>query len=93
MHYKNTHEQKDIEAVKKQEKTGMDILRQYCDMRFTKEDVAEQIIVFVEDYYEKDYVDDYSDYMGKKVLATDFSWDDYLAFEPILNSAFNCYCG
>lgn len=93
MHYKNAHEQKDIEAVKKQEKTGMDILRQYCDMRFTKEDVADQIIVFVEDYYEKDYVDDYSDYMGKKVLATDFSWDDYLAFEPILNSAFNCYCG
>lgn len=88
LHNEDDHEAADIEAVKKQEKTGMDIFSKYCDMVFTDEDVSDLVMDFVKDYYDKQYLKDYGEYMGDKVLSTRFSWEDYLGFEPVIDHAF-----
>ena len=88
LHNEDDHEAADIEAVKKQEKTGMDIFSKYCDMVFTDEDVSDLVMDFVKSYYDKQYLKDYGEYMGDKVLSTGFSWDDYLGFEPVIDRAF-----
>lgn len=89
IHHEEKSEEAELEAVKNQEKTGMDILRKYCDMRFTQEDVSDNALFFVQDYYENKYMNDYSDMMGEsKILSTGFSWDDYLKIEPVIDEAF-----
>ena len=88
IHNEDDIEAEDIEAVKNQEKTGMDIFREYCDMAFTDEDVSDLVMDFVNEYYDKQYLKDYGEYMRDKVLSTGFSWDDYLGFEPVIDRAF-----
>lgn len=89
IHNEDDIESEDIEAVKNQEKTGMDIFRKYCDMAFTDEDVSDLVMDFVNEYYDKQYLKDYGEYMRDKVLSTGFSWDDYLGFEPVIDRAFD----
>jgi hypothetical protein len=88
IHYEDVIEAEDIEAVKKQEKTGMDIFSKYCYMSFADKDVSDLVMDFVKDYYDKQYLKDYGGYMRDKVLGTGFSWDDYLGFEPVIDRAF-----
>jgi hypothetical protein len=89
LHHEDELEEQDLEAVKNQQKTGMDILRKYCDMCFTDEDFSEEVSFFVPHYYDNDYMNDYCRIIGdSKVLKTAFSWDDYLALEPVIDEAF-----
>ena len=89
LHHEEEIEEQDLEAVKNQEKTGMDILRKYCDMCFTDEDYSEEVSFFVPNYYDSAYMDDYCRIMGdSKVLKTSFSWEDYLKIEPVIDEAF-----
>lgn len=91
LHTEDEREAKFIEAVKDQEKSGMDFFRKYCDMSFTEEDVSFLVSDFVRDYYSNDYFDDYCDHMDGKILTTAFSWDDYLGLEPVIDKAFERY--
>ncbi|MBQ5446377.1 MAG: hypothetical protein IIT48_06915 [Lachnospiraceae bacterium] len=94
IHYEEEFEKNDLESVKKQEKTGMDIFSQYCDMMFTEEDICDEIAPFVEQYYDKRYIRDYSNCIGEEnVLTTTFSWEDYFKLEPILDQAYKDYLG
>lgn len=86
-------EKADIEAVMRQEKTGMDLFAAYCDMKFTDEDVADEVLPFVLEYYEDQYLKDYCSYMGDKSLSVRFSWDDYLGFEPVIDRAYRDFVG
>ena len=89
LNHEDEFEEKDLEAVKNQEKTGMDILRKYCDMCFTDEDYSEAVELFVPNYYDSAYMNDYCRVMGDdKVLKTAFSWEDYLKIEPVIDQAF-----
>lgn len=89
LHHEDEFEEKDLEAVKNQEKTGMDILRKYCDMCFTDEDYSEAVELFVPNYYDSAYMNDYCRVMGDdKELKTAFSWEDYLKIEPVIDQAF-----
>lgn len=89
LHHEEDYEEKDLEAVKKQELTGMDIFRDYCDMAFTDEDIREEIVPFIEEYYDKEYLNDYCNSIGnEKVLSTEFSWEDYFKLEPVLDEAY-----
>ncbi|SDJ32831.1 hypothetical protein SAMN04487760_10578 [Lachnospiraceae bacterium G41] len=89
LHHEEDFEEKDLEAVKNQEKTGMDIFSQYCDMKFTEEDICDEIAPFIEEYYEKKYLNDYCKCIGnEKVLSTTFSWEDYFKLEPVLDEAY-----
>lgn len=92
LHHEDEFEEKDLEAVKNREKTGMDIFSKYCDMKFTDEDVCDEIEPFVTEYYEKSYLTDYCNVMGdEKVLETTFSWDDYMKVEPVLDQAYKAW--
>ena len=89
LHHEFDLEEKDLDAVKNQEKTGMAIFSKYCDMTFTDEDICDEIAPFVEAYYDKDYLKDYCNCIGdEKVLETTFSWDDYFKVEPVLDRAY-----
>ena len=89
IHHEDELEEKELEAVKNQEKTGMDILRKYCDMCFTEEDYSDAVELFVPKYYDSDYLKDYCRTIGdSKVLETAFSWEDYLKVEPIIDQAY-----
>jgi hypothetical protein len=88
VHHEDKSEEAELEAVKNQEKTGMDILRKYCDMVFNQDDVSNDIEFFVRDYYENQYMNDYSDMMGEsRILSTAFSWEDYQKIEPVIDEA------
>ena len=91
LHHEEESEEQELEDVKKQQKTGMDIFKKYCDMCFTREDVADDILPFVEKYYDE-YMDDYSRIMGdSRILSTSFVWDDYLKVEEAIDEAYRNY--
>ena len=89
LHHEEVIEEQDLEAVKNQEKTGMDILRKYCDMCFTDEDYSEEVSLFIPNYYDPGFMEDYCRIIGEsKVFKTTFSWEDYLKIEPVIDQAF-----
>jgi hypothetical protein len=89
LHLEDDAEKQDLDAVRNMQKTGMDIFRKYCDMKFTEEDVAESALPFVQKYYEDGYTGDYCDQIGdSKVLTTAFSWSDYLKVESAIDQAY-----
>lgn len=55
------------ELVRKGEISGSEYLMEYCDGKFWKSDVREDILPFVEKYYEGAYLSDY----GEAVLTGD----------------------
>lgn len=61
----------------------------------TREDFSDEILDFVDAYYEENYMSDYSDFMedklDKPVLGTAFSWEDYNAFKPVPDNAYKSY--
>ena len=92
MHLEEANEKADLEAVKNQQKTGMDIFEKYCDMSFTDEDVAEDVLGFVQDYYDKRFLDDYCSCISQdKILQTTFNWSEYLRVEPLIDDAYEDY--
>ncbi len=88
----NADESPAIEAVKQKTMTGAAFFSQYCDMVLCREDMAQCILPFVDAYYETNYLKDYGDYMQEKTLSVAFSWEDYAAFEPILEERYAAYC-
>jgi len=92
-HHEDEEEEKDLREVKDQKKTGMYILRKYSDMVLTDEDISEDILGFVEDYYENQYLNDFVTAMDGKILSVSFSWDDYLKVEPLIDAAYRKYKG
>ena len=82
-----------LQEVKDQKKTGMDILSKYCDMVLTDEDVSEDALDFVEDYYDKQYLNDFGAVMDGKILCVSFSWDDYFSVEPYIDEAYKKFYG
>ena len=92
IHHEDEEEESDLQDVKDQKKTGMYILSTYCDMVFTDEDISEEALPFMEDYYEHQYLHDYGEVLREKVLAAGFSWDDYLKLEPIIDAAYKKFC-
>lgn len=55
------------ELVRKGEISGSEYLMEYCDGKLWKSDVREDILPFVENYYEEAYLSDY----GEAVLTGD----------------------
>ncbi|MBP5309892.1 MAG: hypothetical protein ILN61_03110 [Lachnospiraceae bacterium] len=91
LHHEDAEEETDLEEVKEQKKTGMFILGKYCDMVLTDEDISEVALEFVEEYYEKQYLNDFGTVMDGKILCVGFSWDDYLKVEPFIDAAYKKY--
>ncbi len=81
-------EANEIEAVKNKTITGHEFLEKYCDMVLCRKDISEKVLLFVDSYYETQYLKDYGNYMKEKVLSVAFSWEDYDGFEPVLDKAY-----
>lgn len=92
-HHEDAEEEAMLQEVKDQKKTGMDILSKYCDMVLTDEDVSEDALDFVEDYYDKQYLNDFGAVMDGKILCVSFSWDDYFSVEPYIDEAYKKFYG
>lgn len=92
-HHEDDEEEAELKDVKEQKKTGMFILSKYCDMVLADEDVSDEALEFVEDYYEKQYLNDFGTVMDGKILCVGFSWDDYLKVEPLIDIAYKKYKG
>ena len=91
-----------IKAVKEEKMSGVDFLLQYCDGKFRKADVTEEILPFIEKYYcticklnlsaSITYLRHYVIWLGQKQGKPLFefigTWEDYHDFEHILDMAY-----
>ena len=88
-------EQEALEAVRREEMLGIDFLMEYGDGKFIADDVSEEILPFVDSYYDK-YLTVFNQWVVNELhdLPLEFvgSWEDYHQFEHILDEAYAAYC-
>lgn len=90
-------EEEELELIKDEKIGGVDFLMNYCDGVFAREFMKDEILNFVDDYYERDnrYFKDYCEFMEKEmnevVLGTRFSWKLYHQFAPVIERAYQEY--
>lgn len=84
-----------IEAVINETMTGTEFVLEYCDGKLWGCDVSDEIFGFVRDYYENQYLIEYSqwviDSLGKVPLEFIGTWEDYHKFEHVIDKAYNNY--
>ncbi|MCM1578309.1 MAG: hypothetical protein NC078_05875 [Ruminococcus sp.] len=80
------------EKVKTGEMLGVDFLLEFCDGKLYPEDMTDEAAEFAADFYESSYLKIYTDFVADELadLPLEFigTWEDYLAFEPILEKCF-----
>lgn len=85
-----------IAKVKEETMTGTEYLVEYCDTKFLSDDVAEPLIPFIKEYYEKRYFHDYCDWVINELcdLPMEFigTWEEYHEFESIIDKAYEEFC-
>lgn len=92
------YEEEDIALVKNEKIGGVEFLMNYCDGVLSRIFLKEEILGFMDDYYEKDnrYFHDYCSFIeevaGETVLGVRFSWMLYHQFAPTLDKAYQNYC-
>lgn len=83
-----------VEAVKNERMTGAEFLMSQCDGKFWDEDVAEEILPFVEKYYER-YTTEYSGFiserLGKETYSFEGTWEDYRIIEELIDQLYMEY--
>lgn len=93
----HVNEKKDIDAVKNEKMKGKDFLMNNCDGVLLREDLSDEILEFVDLYYDTNYFDDYCDCMENElhrtVLGVEFSWKDYNIFKLVIDKAYANYKG
>ncbi len=81
-----------IKKVKSKKITGYTFLSEYCDKKFYKKDVVEDVRDFVSSYYNDKFKVDYKGFiqmsLGKEVNGLVFSWDEYESFSGMIDIAF-----
>lgn len=85
-----------VQKVKDETMTGTEFLIEYCDTKFWSEDVADELLPFIQGYYMQQY---FSDYIGWVLddlcdIPMEFigTWEDYHEFEPLLDAAYQKFC-
>ena len=83
------------QSVKNEQTLGVDYLLDWCDGKLGTMDIKEEFQAFVTDYYEHQYMDDYSEFVINDLddLPLEFlgSWEDYHLFAPIIDDAYADY--
>ena len=74
---------------------GVDYLLGWCDGKLGTMDVKKDFQAFVNDYYEHQYMKDYSEFVVNDLydLPLEFlgSWEDYHLFAPVIDQAYADY--
>jgi len=88
-------EKEDIEAVKNENMKGNDFLMNNCDGVLSREDLSDEILEFVDLYYDTHYLNDYCACMEtqlhRTILGIGFSWEDYNCFKNVIDEAYKRY--
>lgn len=88
---------KELNALKEERMDGVSFLMEYCDGVLARDMLKEEILGFVDEYYEGDngYYSDYCDFIENElkgiVFGTQFSWETYHQFVPVLDRAYQDY--
>lgn len=88
--------EEELELIKDEKIGGVDFLMNYCDGVIARDLMKDEILNFVDDYYERDnrYFEDYCTFMeeiNEVVLGTRFSWELYHRFALVLDRAYRAY--
>ncbi len=88
-------EMEEIKLLQGEKISGMDFISDYCDYQLVSEFMNEEILGFVDYYYDNNYFNDYCTFIEKEmretVLGIRFSWDIYHQFVPVLDYTYKEY--
>lgn len=88
-------EAKDIQLIKDEKITGTEFLMDYCDGKFFREFMSEDILAFVDSYYDTKYISDYCFFVEHIIKGTvygmRFSWDACHQLELFMDGAYKAY--
>ena len=85
-----------IENVKRRIESPTDIFLDYFDGKLLRSDIDPKHVLFVDAYFEEEYINDYSNMLiGLKegAYTTEFRWERYKMLEPIITKRYNVYNG
>lgn len=88
---------KELDVLKEEKISAVSFLMEYCDGTLARDMLKEEILYFVDEYYEEDngYYSDYCDFIENElkeiVFGTRFSWETYHQFAPVLDRAYQDY--
>lgn len=89
-------EKENLKAVKERKRTGSDVLAVYDEV-LSRFEISNKVIDFVDSYYDKKYMEDYSNFventLGKEIYGISFSWDDYEKFKKIIDMEYMNFKG
>ena len=95
----NKEDAEAVDAVKSGAMLGVVYFMEYCDGKFWKCDVREDILPFVNEYFgDNEFISYYNDYGkwfderygGKNLVYTVVSnREDYLSFKPLMDNSYN----
>ena len=84
-----------LQSVKDEQTLGVDYLLEWCDGKLETIDVKKDFQAFVNDYYEHQYMDDYSEFVVNDLddLPLEFlgDWEDYHLFASVIDQAYTDY--
>ena len=84
-----------FQSVKNEQTLGVDYLLDWCDGKLGTIDITKDFQAFVNDYYEHQYMDDYSEFVVNDLydLPLEFlgDWEDYHLFAPVIDQAYAHY--
>ena len=87
--------QEDINAVKERKIKTTKILPDDFDCTLLRDDISEEILDFVDEYYYKKYTPDSVNVIqsisGKDIFLSEFTWETYDKMEELINKAFAEY--
>ena len=90
-----TFEEEEIQLLKKEEISGTEFIMDYCDGKFYRELIKAPYRFFLDDFYMKKYLHDYSAFVENEleglVFGIRFSWEIYHKFAPVLDRVYAGY--
>ena len=91
LHLEDAHH--DIELVKRGEKSGTDFLFQWCDGKFTDEDLNEVGNAFVGFYYGKGgaYLGDYAEHFARQMYVASEAQHDFQTFSAMVDRRYTAF--
>jgi len=81
-----------INDLRKRKISSRDFLLDYCDEKFTEEELSEEGLAFTEDYYSEDFISDYEAILADglaSIYYVENSWENYDKIAPAISKRFN----
>ncbi len=88
-------EEEELQLLRREEISGTEFVMEYCDGKFYSDLIKATYRSFLEDYYMRKYMQDYSAFVENElegiVFGIRFSWEIYHKFAPVLDRAYSEY--